>query len=375
MQYETDVLPLDCAEPEDTSQVMMRNASWAFSRQLLARDIMQTEVPAANVSHSVIDTIRLMHRHRLIQLPVQVIYGKDTNERTFVGMVRAKDIFEEIVSSASSLERAYYDWHVLNLPVSKVMRHKLRSVSAGDDLERVISAMSVEHLDSIMVMDGTRGLGYIRSGEVLDLLIRLGNMFQLILGEGFQEMSSGFSLSLLNFAKLLQAGPFALNRIMKKPTLFLEERDDMMKAMSLFASGYWRYMPVLTDEGGFAGILCDRDVLGFLAEIRTGDEIEDILFDGKLSRSAMREKTVRDIMQKDVQSIAGETPLWEACECLIRKELRCLAVYEKEHGFCGIVSQSDLIKGFSALIQMYPNVLNLLGSEESEKAGPASFCD
>jgi CBS-domain-containing membrane protein len=360
-------LLLESVETESPIQEGPDVASWAVSRHLLAQDVMQHSVPAANVSHSVIDAIRMMHKHCLIQLPVQVIYGTDACERTFVGTVRAKDIFDAIVSSASSLERAYYDWHVLSLPVSTVMRHTVRSVSAGDDLERVISTMTVEHLDALMVLDGTRGLGYVRSSDVLDLLIRLGNMFQLILGEGFQEMSTAFSLSLLNFAKMLQAGPFSVSRIMTRLTMFLEEQDDMMKAMSIFASGYWRYVPVLTAEGGFSGILSDRDMLRFLAGIRTGDEIEEILFDGKLSRSAMREKTICEIMQRDIQTVSGETPLWEACESLIRRDQRCLAVHDNQKGFCGILSQSDLIKGFSSLIQMYPNVLNLLGSEDLRK--------
>lgn len=366
MPYEMiDTKPLETAE-RGQCEMKPDSAGWAVSRRLVARDVMQSSVPAALVSHSVLNTIRVMHKHRLIQVPVQVVYGEDSNERTFVGMVRAKDIFEEVLSSATSLERAYYDWQVLNLPVSKVMRHKVRSVAVNDDLERVISTMSVENLDALMVMDGARGLGYIRSSAVLDLLIRLGNMFRLIVGEGFQEMSTSFSLSLVNFAKLLQTGPFAVSRIMTKPTLFLEEQDDMMKAMSIFASGYWRYIPVLTDEGGFAGILCDRDIIRFLAEIRMGDEIEEILFDGKLSRQAMREKTVSEIMQRDVQTVTGDMPLWEACDFMIRKDIRCLAICEGQKGFCGLLSQADLIKGFSALIQMYPNVLNLLGSEDIE---------
>ncbi|MCE5186578.1 MAG: CBS domain-containing protein [Planctomycetaceae bacterium] len=356
------------ADSGGASAPLQTGASWAVMQRLVAGDIMQSRVPAASVNHSVIDAVRMMHEHQLIQLPVQVVYGEDSAERTFIGTVRAKDIFEAIVSSSFSMERAYYDWQVLNLPVSKVMRHKVRSVAASDDLERVISAMSVENLDALMVMDGTRGLGYVRSGAILDVLIRLGNMFQLILGEGLQEMSTAFSLSLLNFAKLLQAGPFAAGRIMTKPTLFLEEQEDMMKAMSIFASGYWRYIPVLTEEGGFAGILCDRDMLKFLAEIRTGDELEDILFDGKLSRSALREKTVREIMQRDVQTIPGEMPLWEACDFVVRNDLRCLAVYDPQNGFCGILSQSDMIRGFSALIQMYPNVMNLLGAEDVSHA-------
>lgn len=365
----TETKPLATAKEEISTEISPENASWAVSRRLVARDVMQSKVPAASVSHSVIDTIRVMNKYHLIQLPVQVVYGADAAERTFVGTVRAKDILEEIVSSAASLERVYYDWQVLNLPVGKVMRHKVRSVSAGDDLERVISMMSVENLDALMVVDGTKGLGYIRSSHVLDLLIRLGNMFQLIVGEGFQEMSTAFSLSLVNFAKLLQAGPFAVSRTMTKPTLFLEESDDLMKAMSIFASGYWRNVPVLTADGGFSGILCDRDIIRFLAEIRMGDEIEEILFDGKLSRSAMREKTVSEIMQRDVQTVPGEMPLWEACDFMIRKDVRCLAVYDKEKGFCGLLNQADLIKGFSALIQMYPNVLNLLGSEDIKRVG------
>jgi CBS-domain-containing membrane protein len=323
---------------------------------------MHTRIHGAGVSHSVIDTIRLMHKHRLFELPVLI--GNNARERTIIGIVRLQDIFREIVSGVSAMERAYYDWEALNLPVSRIMRQKLRCVSAQDDLERVISVMSVERLDSLLVTDGTCGLGYISSSDVLTVLIRLGNMFQLILGEELQEMSTGFSLSLLNFVKFLQAGSFSVSRIMSKPSLFVEEQDDVMKAMSIFASGYWRYVPVMTEEGKFAGVLSDCDMLGFAANIRMGDEIEEIIFSGRLSRSAMRDKTVGELMRPGLQTISAEMPLWEACEYLVNNDQKCLAVHENRGGFCGILSQTDLIRGFSLLIQMYPNVLNLLGAED-----------
>lgn len=345
------------AAPDKRAQA----ATWTECRHLLARNIMHKRVPGAQVSHSIIDTIRLMHKHRLVQLPVLV---GDARERTIVGTIRVKDIFSEIVSGVSAMERAYYDWDTLNLPVSRMMRQKLRCVSAQDDLERVISVMSVERLDSLLVTDGNCGLGYISSSDVLTVLIRLGSMFQLILGEDLQEMSTAFSLSLLNFVKFLQEGSFSVSRIMSKPSLFLEEQDDVMKAMSVFASGYWRKVPVMTEEGKFAGILSDRDMLGFLASIRLGDEIEEVIFSGRLSRSAMRDKTVGEIMRPGVQTVSAEMPLWEACEYLVHNDQGCLAVHEKQNGFCGILSQSDLIRGFSLLIQMYPNVLNLLGADD-----------
>lgn len=355
---------------QSTKDSVFKPAGWTESRHLLARDIMQRKVHGAQVSHTVIDTIRLMHKHQLVQLPVLI--GSDTHERTIIGVVRLRDIFSEIVSGACALERAYYDWDTLNLCVSKVMRQKLRCVGSQDDLERVISVMGVERLDSMLVTDHACGLGYISSDDILHVLIRLGSMFQLILGEDLEEMSTAFSLSLLNFVKLLQAKSFSVGRIAGKPSLFLEEQDDVMKAMSVFASGYCHYVPVMTEEGRFAGILSDRDLLGFLAKIRMGDEIEEIVFSGKLSRSAMRDKTVGEIMQPGIQSVSAEMPLWEACGQLVSTSQRCLAVHDKQSGFCGILSQFDLIRGFSLLIQMYPNVLNLLGAEDLESR-PGGF--
>jgi CBS-domain-containing membrane protein len=333
---------------------------WDDCRHLLARDIMQARLHGAAVSHSVIDTVRLMHKYHLLQCPVLI--GNEPRERTIIGVVRAKDIFNEIVTGACALERAYYDWQALDFPVSRLMRHKLRCVGPHDDLERVISVMSAEQLDSLLVTDGTCGLGYLSSTDVLTVLIRLGSMFQLILGEDLQEMRSAFSLSLLNFVKLLQAGSFSVSRIMTKPSVFLEEHDDVMKAMSLLASGYWRYVPVMTEEGKFAGILSDSDMLGFLASIRMGDEIEEVIFSGRLSRSALRDKTVGELIRPGIQTVAAEMPLWEACEYLVSNDHKCLAVHEKQSGFCGLLSQSELIRGFGLLIQMYPNVLNLLGA-------------
>ncbi len=336
----------------------------ALSSNLRVQDIMDDYIPAAWSTEPVIASLKTMHKNGLVQLPVRVMYGTSDQEHTFIGSIRAKDIFGDIVSSTSPLERSYYDWDVLNYPVSKVMRHKIRSISADSGMERAIAALSVESLDSVLVADGTQGAGCIQSRDVLRLLHRLGNIFDIILNDETGEMNQVLSLCLLNFMEMLQKGPFKARQMMHKPTLFLEEQDDLMKAMSLFASGYGRNIPVLTDEGIFSGFVSDRDVLGFLAGLRVGNTEEDILYEGKLSRAALRDITISDIMQPEKHFVQGEVFFWEVCDTILENNLTCLPVYDKEADTYGVLTPSNLIKGLRDLIQIYPNILRLLTVEE-----------
>ena len=337
---------------------------WALSSNLRVQDIMNDYIPAAWSTEPVIASLKTMHKNGLVQLPVRVMYGTSEREQTFIGSIRAKDIFREIVSSASPLERSYYDWDVLNYPVSKVMRHKTRTVSIDSGMERAIAALSVESLDSVLVADGPQGAGCIQSCDVLRLLRRLGNIFDIIRNDDTGEMDQVLSLSLLSFIEMLQKGPFTARQMMHKPTLFLEEQDDLMKAMSLFASGYGRNIPVLTDEGAFSGFVSDRDVLGFLAGLRVGNTEDDVLYEGKLSRSALRDITISDIMPEDGPFVEGNVYFWEVCDTMLENNLTCLPVFDKEANTYGILTSADLIKGLRDLIQVYPNILRLLTVDE-----------
>ncbi len=342
-----------------------RHIPLALSSRLRVQDIMQENIPGTWSTEPVIATLKTMHKSGLVRLPVRVMYGTTDQEQTFIGSIRARDIFNEIVSSASPLERSYYDWNVLNYPVSKIMRHKIRVVSMDSGIERAVAALSVESLDSVLITDGAHGTGCIRSKDLLRLLHRLGNIFDIILGDETGEMTETLSLSLLDFMKMLQEGPFTAKQMMQKPTLFLEEQDDLMKAMSLFASGYSRNIPVLTDDGGFSGFISDRNILRFLAGLRVGNTEEDVLYEGKLSRSALRDKTIADLMQRENQFIPGDVYFWRACYTMLENNFTCQPVYDKENNTYGILTSSDLIKGLRDLIQIYPNILKLLTSDEA----------
>jgi CBS-domain-containing membrane protein len=335
----------------------------ATTVSLRAVDLMRPVIPAAQLTDSVFDVVQMMDSHGLRSLPVQLDRHRHRGAPAFAGTLRAKDIFQAIVAGTSTLERCYYDWNVLDMPAARLMKPAFASVDARWGMEKVIAALTVESLDGMVVVDDGQSVGYLYSNDVLDLLIRMGDIFKLLLDDDFKEMTQDLCMVLSKFVQLLRTGVFSVQQIMKTPTLFLEDDDDLMKAMSMFASGYCNYLPVLTAAGAFAGIVSDRDVLHELASLDRGDPVNEVLFDGRLSRQALRDKTVADVMQRQPQTLDGRMHFWEAGQFLLERDVRCLIV-RSQGGAHGLLSQSSLIKGFCNLIEVYPNVMELLGADD-----------
>jgi len=119
--------------------------------------------------------------------------------------------------------------------------------------------------------------------------------------------------------------------------LFTVRPDDLVDlAASVMEWRHIRHVPVEDDEGRLVGLISHRDLLRLLAQ-------------GMLSRSA-KEVTVKEIMIRDLMTIAPETPTLEALTIMRRRKIGCLPVVENDR-LIGIVTAYDFLSLSAEIIE------------------------
>jgi CBS domain-containing protein/gamma-glutamyl:cysteine ligase YbdK (ATP-grasp superfamily) len=119
--------------------------------------------------------------------------------------------------------------------------------------------------------------------------------------------------------------------------LFTVRPDDLVDlAASVMEWRHIRHVPVEDDEGRLVGLISHRDLLRLLAQ-------------GMLSRGA-KEVTVKEIMIRDLMTIAPETPTLEALTIMLRRKIGCLPVVENDR-LIGIVTAYDFLSLSAEIIE------------------------
>jgi CBS domain-containing protein len=113
--------------------------------------------------------------------------------------------------------------------------------------------------------------------------------------------------------------------------------DDLVDlAASVMEWRHIRHVPVEDDEGRLVGLISHRDLLRLLAK-------------GMLSRGA-KEVTVKEIMIRDLITIAPETPTLEALTIMRQRKIGCLPVVENDR-LIGIVTAYDFLSLSAEIIE------------------------
>jgi len=119
--------------------------------------------------------------------------------------------------------------------------------------------------------------------------------------------------------------------------LFTAHPDDLIDfAASVMEWRHIRHVPVEDDEGRLVGLISHRDLLRLLAQ-------------GLLSRS-VNEVTVREIMIRDLTTVAPETPAREALVIMRRRKVGCLPVVENDR-LVGIITAYDFLALSAEIIE------------------------
>jgi CBS domain-containing protein len=119
-----------------------------------------------------------------------------------------------------------------------------------------------------------------------------------------------------------QVSATPVHELMTRRLLTVEPKQEIALASQMMLWGGVRHLPVL--EGGrLVGIVSDRDLL-------------------RASAGATNALTVRDVMAKDVQTIAPEATVEDACGRMATARINCLPVVKNGH-LVGILTSTDVL--------------------------------
>jgi len=138
--------------------------------------------------------------------------------------------------------------------------------------------------------------------------------------------------------------------VMTQKLITLSPSDTLKMAREIMKKARIRHLPVLSPQGGFIGLITQRDLLkaslshfaDVQAEVR--DEIEASI-------------PVSEIMSTDVLTIPPDMPISQAGELLLAHKFGCLPVLEAGE-LRGILTEADFVKLCLAFLEQ-------AGSEQS----------
>jgi CBS domain-containing protein len=156
-----------------------------------------------------------------------------------------------------------------------------------------------------------------------------------------EQQQSGEPVSRWALARLRGAGDwsrgFQTVAQLMSTDLFTAHPDDLVDlAASVMEWRHIRHVPVEDDEGRLVGLISHRDLLRLLAQ-------------GLLSRSA-KEVTVKEIMIRNLMTVAPGTSALEAMAIMRRRKVGCLPVVENDR-LVGIVTTYDFLSLAAEIIE------------------------
>lgn len=129
---------------------------------------------------------------------------------------------------------------------------------------------------------------------------------------------------------------FQVKDIMTKDVFTLNQTDSLSAAKDLMDLARIRHIPIVDDEGNFAGLLTHRDILA-----ATISELADIDIETKNEIEAGI--PIHEIMQTDVCTATVDMPLKKAATLLLEEKYGCLPVV-RNRKLCGIVTEADFLR-------------------------------
>jgi len=130
--------------------------------------------------------------------------------------------------------------------------------------------------------------------------------------------------------------PKLVREIMTREVVTLYEEDNLTGVEEGMQRFKFRHLPVI-DEGRIVGLITQRDLLRVAASS---------LEPGGAHKTQLLQQGVfaRDVMKRDVITVAEDTTLAEAGELLWQQKLGCLPVVDADKKLVGIVTEADFVK-------------------------------
>ena len=122
--------------------------------------------------------------------------------------------------------------------------------------------------------------------------------------------------------------------IMIKDVATVRPQDTLDQVIEILIDKNVTGIPVVNEDNTLAGIITERDILGYMLE-------QDAIT--HLTDSNLCEHTVYHAMTANVIAFDEVTPLTEICECLVNRPFRRVPIIDKDRKLVGIISRRDII--------------------------------
>ncbi len=136
--------------------------------------------------------------------------------------------------------------------------------------------------------------------------------------------------------------PRTVSEIMTHDVVSVDEQDNLLNLLESMHVLRFRHTPV-TDGDRLVGLLTEKDLLRISASSLLPNR-------GESDRFLQKRFRVRDIMVRDVCTVAPGTSLREAAHLMAAERVGCLPVVDPSNALVGIVTSSDFVKLVEQLV-------------------------
>jgi CBS domain-containing protein/gamma-glutamyl:cysteine ligase YbdK (ATP-grasp superfamily) len=240
-----------------------------------------------------------------------------------------------------------------------ILEHLLPMAREGLKQAGVNSEDSNRYLDIIeqrVERDQTGALWSLRSLAAMDKHGTRESCHRALTEAMLEQQESGAPVSRWALAKLGGSDDWRKSyrtvAQLMSTDLFTVRPDDLVDlAASVMNWRHIRHVPVEDDEGRLVGLISHRDLLRLLTE-------------GLLARNG-ETVTVKEIMKRDLVTVAPETPTLEALRMMRRCKVGCLPVIENGR-LAGIITTHDFLSLSAEIIEERLQYINTPVDEHSE---------
>jgi len=142
-----------------------------------------------------------------------------------------------------------------------------------------------------------------------------------------------------------------VSEIMSKDVVSVKPDDNAKEALALLSKMQISGLPVINEQNKLVGMFTEKEVLAAILPSYV-ERVGRFMY--RENPKAIRHKIsqlinakVKDIMRREVATIAEDATLCEVARVMLIQKIRRLPVLNKEKKVIGIVAREDVIKGFS----------------------------
>ncbi|MCX7670854.1 MAG: CBS domain-containing protein, partial [Anaerolineae bacterium] len=215
----------------------------------------------------------------------------------------------------------------LQLRVADVMSREVTTVRPDTPLAEVVELLVRRRLKAVPVLEGGRVVGIITGG---DLLQRAGMGLRLSVQRSLPPAELAAQLRELAAQRKTAAD------IMSRPVITVRADARVSDAVALMTRERIKRLPVVDEQGALVGIVSRLDVLAAAASGAAGAEALPALQPGA-------GQVARDVMFRDVPTVAPDASLSEVVDRLLATPLRRVVVVDEARRVLGIIVDDDLL--------------------------------